>query len=674
MNKRIIRSIAVLSLVVTLACESDDTGPKNSAPNIDNQNFSASEDISDTDLVGKVVATDAEDDALTFEITQNSYNAVSAGQNTVQTKLFEINDKGELSLISGRALDYENKTTHTLAVKVSDGELSNTADITINVVDVDENESPVIADQTFTVAENIPLGSSIGDIVATDPDGDNLTYFFSSGQQSNSALSTFKLENNTLKTISTNSQGELNYEQKNQYIFDVTAGDGQLSTRATITVNITDENDAPTFGKGSSIAISAPEDTGDTEDLETFTATDEDGDALTYSLKNDTDNLFEIKDGGRVELQTGKSLDYETKTSHTFTAVVTDSEGASEELEVTVNVTDVDDTPAATVTVSKLAGSGVGFEDGAGNITKFNYPYGITLQNNGNLFVTDNANRSIRYVYSDGRTVSWSGEQPGSSSGSDIPGSPYGIVTTTNNIDYVSDLTNHVIYKIQARKSGKPVLTIVAGSKLKDGNDDGTGTAAKFNQPRGLAADNSGNIYIADYLNHSIRKMTPGGIVTTIAGSGSAGFADGNGTSASFNSPAFLVVDNNGNIYVTDSGNHRIRKIAPNGDVTTVAGTGSSTSSNGPATSSGVSTPLGIDMDNNGNIYFIDLGSHSIKKLDVANNTISTIAGTGSTGAQNGNGASASFNYPTDLAVTGNGSTIYVTDTGNQSIRKIVIQ
>ena len=79
-------------------------------------------------------------------------------------------------------------------------------------------------------------------------------------------------------------------------------------------------------------------------------------------------------------------------------------------------------------------------------------------------------------------------------------------------------------------------------------------------------------------------------------------------------------------------------------------------------------------MDNNGNIYFIDLGSHSIKKLDVANNTISTIAGTGSTGAQNGNGASASFNYPTDLAVTGNGSTIYVTDTGNQSIRKIVIQ
>ena len=667
MKKRFFKSMAFLGLGLTLfiSCEKDDgPEPNNSAPTINDQSFKTPENIADTVVIGKVLGEDVDQDVLIFSITQNSSNSDS--------DLFEISSSGELKLVAGGQLDYEQKSSHELIVKVSDGELSNTAKVIINVEDVDEGGKPVIDDQSFTIEENSPLGSVVGEIVATDPDGDDLVFFFSSNQQTNEALKKFKLDDNVIKTMTTNNQGELNYEQQDVYVFDITAGDGKLSTRGTITVNIIDVNDAPSFAQDDTVSVSISESTGYTEDIINVPATDEDGDAITYSIKNDIDNLFEIKASGRVELQTGKSLDYETKIMHTFTAVATDSEGASEEIEVIVNVMDEDDTPAPEVNVSTLAGSSVGFEDGTGSSAKFNYPLGIELQNNGNLFVVDNRNKSIRLVTNSGVVSSWAGAKPGSSGGAGL--GVYDLVTTPNNRNYVSDLANHVVYEMQARLRGGDTLIVKAGSKLNPGNVDGQGTAVRFNQPRGLAADASGNIYIADYNNHRIRKMTPNGAVTTVAGSGNAGYIDGNGSSAAFNHPSYLVVDSNGNIFVTDTGNHRIRKISPSGSVTTVAGNGSANSTDGPALTSGVNTPLGIAKDNNDNIYFVDYDDHKIRKLDMISGKLITLAGTGSAGYTDGDGDIAIFNHPTGIAVSGDGSLIYVTDSGNSKIRKLTVQ
>jgi secreted PhoX family phosphatase len=133
-------------------------------------------------------------------------------------------------------------------------------------------------------------------------------------------------------------------------------------------------------------------------------------------------------------------------------------------------------------------------------------------------------------------------------------------------------------------QSSNVIVTTLAGSGTS-GYADGNGTSASFSFPSGVAVDGSGNVYVADSGNNRIRKITPSGIVTTLAGSGTSGYADGNGTSASFNSPSGVAVDGSGNVYVADWGNNRIRKITPSGIVTTLAGSGSFGSTDGPGNS-----------------------------------------------------------------------------------------
>jgi secreted PhoX family phosphatase len=160
---------------------------------------------------------------------------------------------------------------------------------------------------------------------------------------------------------------------------------------------------------------------------------------------------------------------------------------------------------------------------------------------------------------------------------------------------------------------------------------NGMGTAAAFNAPAGVAIDAAGNIYISEAGNYDVRKVTPDGVVSTFAGNPTGGFANGTGTAASFSSIQGIAIDAAGNLYVADSGNQAIRKITPDGVVTTIAGTGVMGADNGPVATATFDGPAGIAVDAAGNLYIADFGNKMIRKI-TPGGTVSTLAGSGATG------------------------------------------
>ena len=220
----------------------------------------------------------------------------------------------------------------------------------------------------------------------------------------------------------------------------------------------------------------------------------------------------------------------------------------------------------------------------------------------------------------------------------------------------MADTENSLIRKITS--SG--LVSTLAGTG-SSGIADGQGTAAIFNKPSGVAVDSSGNVYVADTNNHIIRKISSGGAVSTFAG-----------IAAGFSFPSSVAVDSNGNVYVADNENHLIRKISSSGLVTTLAGTIGITGANdglGPAAS--FFFPYGIAVDSAGNVYVADLGNKLIRKI-TSLGTVSTLAGSSSSvsGYVDGQGSAARFYDPHGVSVDSNGI-VYVADSGNHLIRKI---
>ena len=331
-------------------------------------------------------------------------------------------------------------------------------------------------------------------------------------------------------------------------------------------------------------------------------------------------------------------------------------------------------TPAGVVTTLAGFAGEYGSTDGTGSDARFNELLGIAVDSAGNVYVTDLSN-TIRKITPAGIVTTLAGT-PGVYGSADGTGSaaqffqPWGIAVDTAGNLYVADQNNCIIRKI----TPAGVVTTIAGTAGVFGSADGTGSAARFNNPNGIAVDSAGNLYVADRGNQTIRKITPAGVVTTLAGTaGVSGSADGTGAAAKFNNPYAVTVSGT-TIYVADTFNNTIRKVTLAGVVTTFAGAaGVFGNVNGTGSAARFGGPYGLAASRTGTIYVAEFFNKEIRKISPAR-AVTTLAGSATTdgggmGSIDGTARTARFNYPNGVAVTG--TTIYVADTNNSTIRKV---
>lgn len=325
-------------------------------------------------------------------------------------------------------------------------------------------------------------------------------------------------------------------------------------------------------------------------------------------------------------------------------------------------------------TVSTIAGAAftVGSADGNGSAARFYYPSSIAASG-GVLYVADFANHTIRAIDGAGVVTTIAGTA-GSAGGVDGTGAaarfnaPIAAAAAPGGVLLVADYYGHTLRRVAPSRQ----VSTLAGTPARVGSTDGTGADARFFEPRGVAVDAAGNLIVADAENNTIRRITPAGEVVTIAGTaGTAGSADGIGAAARFDFPVAVAADAAGNVYVTDTLNHTIRKITPAGQVTTLAGLartlGSSDGAGGAARFHG---PSAVTVDRGGTIYVVDRSNHTIRRI-TGSGDVTTLAGApGIAGAADGVGGAASFRLPEAIAADGAGN-LYVTDLANFTVRKI---
>jgi sugar lactone lactonase YvrE len=322
--------------------------------------------------------------------------------------------------------------------------------------------------------------------------------------------------------------------------------------------------------------------------------------------------------------------------------------------------------------VSTIAGRGhnAGFLDGLGAAALFHSPCGIAVDGVGTVFVVDRAKNRIRKITPEGLVSTFAGSgEAGKTDGQGISASfnqPSGIAVGSDGVIFVADTRNHCIRKI----SPEGLVTTFAGSSVA-GYADGQGIAARFNCLYGIAVDSDGMVYVADTKNHRIRKISPDGRVTTIAGSGGRGFADGRGTTSVFQHPTGIAVGRDGVVYVADYLNHRIRKITPEGLVSTLAGSRGGFA-DGKGDVAQFNYPIGVHLDGDGNLTVADYVNHRIRMV-TPDGTTSTIAGSGTAGFLDENGAASQLHSPWGVAVNGDGNLI-IADCGNCVIRVVATE
>ena len=326
-----------------------------------------------------------------------------------------------------------------------------------------------------------------------------------------------------------------------------------------------------------------------------------------------------------------------------------------------------------------FAGTGIGGYGGDGGPAteaQLRLPNGLAVDGSGNFYVADTGNQRIRRIDPDGVITTIAGTGDWGDGGDGGPATeaqlnhPDGLAVDGSGILYVAELFGHRIRRIDP----EGVITTIAGTgKRGYGGDGGPATEAQLNLPATLAVDGSGNLYVAETGNRRIRRIDPEGVITTIAGTGERGFGgDGGPATEALLGPRALAVDGSGNLYVADLRNYRIRRIDSEGVITTIAGTGERGygGDGGPATEAQLNHPNGLAVDGSGNLYVADLGNYRIRRID-SEGVITTIAGTGKLGfGRDGVPATEALLLPTELAVDGSGN-LYVTDNFNHRVQVI---
>lgn len=335
----------------------------------------------------------------------------------------------------------------------------------------------------------------------------------------------------------------------------------------------------------------------------------------------------------------------------------------------------------ASGTITTVAGSRArGFAGDGGNAleARLNMPVALALGADGTIFIADAGNNRVRAVDPQGtiRTVAGGGIGDGGDPRQAVLNLPYGVAMDAHGRLYIADTQHHRIRRVTVGEEN-PRIETIAGTGVSGFNgDDRPAVEAQLNFPRGLAVDALGNLYVADTFNHRVRKITPEGVITTVAGTGRAGFSgDGDlATRAELRFPLAIAVDVEGRLYVADAGNNRVRRVDLDGTITTIAGTGKRgfEGDEGPAVAAALDTPAALAFDKDGRLLIADMGNHRLRRVDLSTGTIVTIAGKGTPGSGGDGGAAkdAELNTPGGLAVDGEG-TIYIADSGNHRVRKI---
>jgi hypothetical protein len=331
---------------------------------------------------------------------------------------------------------------------------------------------------------------------------------------------------------------------------------------------------------------------------------------------------------------------------------------------------------AQSLTVTDFSASGgAGSEDGAGPLARFENSEGIAVDGAGNLYLTDYTDSVIRKVSPAGAVTTLAGVAgvQGTTDGTGSAArfrSPRGIAVDAAGTLYVTDFGANTIRKV----SPDGAVTTLAGSPGVSGSTDGTGAVARFSGPWGVAFDGNGDLLVADWFNNTLRKVTPAGVVTTMAGlAGTTGTADGIGSAARFNRPSGVAVGVGGVIYVADTLNYTLRSVLPDGTVSTLAGlAGTAGTADGTGAAARFWGATGVAFDPlDGNLLVSDNSANDIRRVTQAG-VVTTLAG--SPGAQSGNtdgtGSAARFSLPYAIAVDGAG-TAYIADSYNYLLRKM---
>ena len=331
--------------------------------------------------------------------------------------------------------------------------------------------------------------------------------------------------------------------------------------------------------------------------------------------------------------------------------------------------------------ISTVAGNGTAGATGdsaAATSAELHGPTFVALDSSKNLYIADSINNKIRKVSgttittvagNNKQTAGYGGDGASATATTALLNSPYGVKVDSSGNIYIADLLNHVIREV----SGGNLSTIAGNNQFGYTGDGGLATQAEFNQPFGLAFDSKGNLYVSDSQNNRIRKIDTSGIVTTVAGDGFSQLNDGGpALNAALNDPFGIAVDAAGNIYICDNRNDRVRKVDINGIITTVAGNGTKgfSGDGGPAVSAELNSPWDVAVDAYGDLFIVDANNNRVREVTPDGN-IRTIAGNSIAG-YTGDGfiaTNARVNFPSGLVVDSSTGKIYIGDTGNNVIR-----